>query len=199
MSRLQTVRENWTDITTKLLRDKQALAHFLRFSAKMYKQSFSDAVLIYQQKSDITAEWTCTNANATFTDSAALLTTVSFAETGSFDIVCTVTDGENTVTAIKTVTVEPSDSYADIDPDKQEAPAPEIEVVLPEYADRKQVINAKIEKLNDTEISWYSVIFNGNTAVNVDDEGNFTLTMPNKDGEFPVVVRAFDWSGNLHL
>ena len=146
-------------------------------------------------KSDITAEWTCTNANATFTDSTALLTTVSFAETGSFDIVCTVTDGENTVTAVKTVTVEPADSYADIDPDKQEAPAPEIEVVLPEYADRKQVINAKIEKLNDTEISWYSVIFNGNTAVNVDDEGNFTLTMPNKDGEFPVVVRAFDWSG----
>ncbi len=146
-------------------------------------------------KSDIIAEWTCTNANVTFTDSTALLTIVSFAETGSFDIVCTVTDGENTVTAVKTVTVEPADSYADIDPDKQEAPAPEIEVVLPEYADRKQVINAKIEKLNDTEISWYSVIFNGNTAVNVDDEGNFTLTMPNKDGEFPVVVRAFDWSG----
>jgi hypothetical protein len=29
--------------------DKQELAHFLRFSAKMYKQSFSDAVLIYQK------------------------------------------------------------------------------------------------------------------------------------------------------
>lgn len=54
MSRLQTVRENWTDITTKLLRDKQELAHFLRFSAKMYKQSFSDAVLIYQQNPNAT-------------------------------------------------------------------------------------------------------------------------------------------------
>ena len=54
MSRLQTVRENWTDITTKLLRDKQELAHFLRFSAKMYKQSFSDAVLIYQQNPSAT-------------------------------------------------------------------------------------------------------------------------------------------------
>lgn len=54
MSRLQTVRENWTDITTKLLRDKQELAHFLRFSAKMYKQSFPDAVLIYQQNSNAT-------------------------------------------------------------------------------------------------------------------------------------------------
>lgn len=49
MSRLETVRENWADITTKLLRDKQLLAHFLRFSAGMYKQSFSDAALIYQQ------------------------------------------------------------------------------------------------------------------------------------------------------
>lgn len=49
MSRLETVRENWTDITDKLLRDKQLLAHFLRFSAGMYKQSFSDAALIYQQ------------------------------------------------------------------------------------------------------------------------------------------------------
>lgn len=54
MSRLQTVRENWTEITTKLLRDKQELAHFLRFSAKMYKQSFSDAVLIYQQNPNAT-------------------------------------------------------------------------------------------------------------------------------------------------
>lgn len=54
MSRLQTVRENWTDITTKLLRDKHELAHFLRFSAKMYKQSFSDAVLIYQQNPNAT-------------------------------------------------------------------------------------------------------------------------------------------------
>lgn len=54
LSRLQTVRENWTDITTKLLRDKQELAHFLRFSAKMYKQSFSDAVLIYQQNPNAT-------------------------------------------------------------------------------------------------------------------------------------------------
>ena len=49
MLRLETVRENWSDITNKLLRDKQLLAHFLRFSAGMYKQSFSDAVLIYQQ------------------------------------------------------------------------------------------------------------------------------------------------------
>lgn len=54
MSRLQTVRENWTDITTKLLRDKQELANFLRFSASMYKQSFSDAVLIYQQNPNAT-------------------------------------------------------------------------------------------------------------------------------------------------
>ncbi len=49
MSRLETVRSNWSDITNKLLRDKQLLAHFLRFSAGMYKQSFSDAALIYQQ------------------------------------------------------------------------------------------------------------------------------------------------------
>lgn len=49
MSRLETVRENWSEITDKLLRDKQLLAHFLRFSAGMYKQSFSDAALIYQQ------------------------------------------------------------------------------------------------------------------------------------------------------
>ncbi len=49
MSRLETVRESWTDITDKLLHDKQLLAHFLRFSASMYKQSFSDAALRIQQ------------------------------------------------------------------------------------------------------------------------------------------------------
>ncbi len=41
---IQTVRENWTDITTKLLRDKQELAHFLRLSAKMYIRIFLDSV-----------------------------------------------------------------------------------------------------------------------------------------------------------
>ena len=54
MSRFQSVCDNWADITDKLLRDKQQLAHFLRFSAKMYKQSFSDAALIYQQNPNST-------------------------------------------------------------------------------------------------------------------------------------------------
>lgn len=54
MTRLQTVRDNWTEITAKLLRDKQELAKFLQFSAGMYKQSFSDATLIYQQNPNAT-------------------------------------------------------------------------------------------------------------------------------------------------
>ena len=49
MSRYNTVLYNWTEVTNLLLHDKQHLAHFLRFSAGMYKQSFSDAALIYQQ------------------------------------------------------------------------------------------------------------------------------------------------------
>ena len=53
MSRYNTVLYNWTEVTNRLLHDKQLLAHFLRFSAGMYKQSFSDAALIYQQKVDI--------------------------------------------------------------------------------------------------------------------------------------------------
>lgn len=146
-------------------------------------------------ESDITVEWSSESGEVSFADNASLITNVSISETGSYEIICTVSDGENTVIARKTIKCDPADSYADIDPDKQEAPAPEISVDLPKYADRKQVINAKIENLNNTEISWYSVIFNGNTPVNVDDDGNFTLTMPNKDGTFPVVVRAFDWAG----
>ncbi len=146
-------------------------------------------------KSDISVKWSCDNENVKFADNTKLMTSVICAETGSYDIVCTVNDGEKTVQNMRTIVCEPADSYADIDPDKQEAAAPKIKVDLPKYADRKEVINAKIEKLNDTEISWYSVIFNGNTAVNVDDEGNFTLTMPNSDGTYKVVVRAFDWAG----
>ena len=49
MSRYNTVLYNWTEVTNRLMRDKQLLAHFLRFSAGMYKQSFPDAALIYQQ------------------------------------------------------------------------------------------------------------------------------------------------------
>ena len=54
MNKLQTVQNNWTEITDRLLADKQELAHFLRFSAKMYKQSFSDAALIYHQNPNAT-------------------------------------------------------------------------------------------------------------------------------------------------
>ena len=54
MSRLQTVRKNWTEITERLRSDKQELAQFLRFSAGMYKQSFPDAALIYHQNPNAT-------------------------------------------------------------------------------------------------------------------------------------------------
>ena len=49
MSRYNTVLYNWTEVTNRLLHDKQLLVYFLRFSAGMYKQSFSDAALIFQQ------------------------------------------------------------------------------------------------------------------------------------------------------
>ena len=54
MSRYNTVLWGWTEVTNRLLHDKQQLAHFLRFSAGMYKQSFPDAALIYQQNSHAT-------------------------------------------------------------------------------------------------------------------------------------------------
>lgn len=147
-------------------------------------------------KSELSVKWSCDNKNVKFADDSKLMTSVICAKTGSYDIVCTVNDGEKTVQNMRTIVCEPADSYADIDPDKQdEAAAPKIKVALPKYAYRNEKINTKIEKLNDTEISWYSVIFNGNTAVNVDDEGNFALTMPNRDGTYKVVVRAFDWAG----
>ena len=49
MSRLNSVCDSWKDVTTRLMNDKQEFAQFLRFSAGMYKQSFSDAALIYNQ------------------------------------------------------------------------------------------------------------------------------------------------------
>ena len=54
MSRIQSVRANWTEITERLRSDKQELAQFLRFSAGMYKQSFPDAALIYHQNPNAT-------------------------------------------------------------------------------------------------------------------------------------------------
>ena len=146
--------------------------------------------------SDISVSWSCDSENVKFSGADGIITSVTCAEAGSYDIVCTVNDGEKTVTGTKTIVCEPADSYADIDPDHEdEAVAPKINVVLPKYADRKDKISTKIEKLNNTEISWYSVIFNGSQAVEVNDEGEFTLTMPNRDGTYTVVVRAFDWSG----
>ena len=54
LSKIETIKENWSEIITKLMQDKQELAQFLRFAAGMYKHSFSDAVLIYHQNPNAT-------------------------------------------------------------------------------------------------------------------------------------------------
>ena len=146
--------------------------------------------------SDISVKWSSENESISFTDSEALITTATVSKAGNCDIVCTVSDGENITQAICIINIDPQDKYEDIDPDKEEAAAPNISVNIPEYADRGQKINAKIENLNSTEISWYSVIFRGNTPINVSDDGSFSLTMPNSNGTYHLVVRAFDWAGN---
>ena len=54
MNKIETIKKNWSEIITKLMQDKQELAQFLRFSAGMYKQSFSDSALIYHQNPNAT-------------------------------------------------------------------------------------------------------------------------------------------------
>ena len=54
MSKIETIKQNWSEIIDRLRSDKQELAQFLRFSAGMYKQSFSDAALIYHQNPNAT-------------------------------------------------------------------------------------------------------------------------------------------------
>ena len=144
---------------------------------------------------DLSFEWSCIDGNVTFADKNALITSAIFSSEGEYEIKLTVNDGEKTAVALFGIIVSPADKYEDIDPESGEASAPEISVKLPQYADRYQKISAKIENLNNTEISWYSVIFNDRTAVEVSDSGEFTLTMPGSNGTYKVVVRAFDWSG----
>jgi len=54
LNKIETIKENWSEIIDRLRSDKQELAQFLRFSAGMYKQSFSDAALIYHQNPNAT-------------------------------------------------------------------------------------------------------------------------------------------------
>jgi len=149
--------------------------------------------------SDVEVTWSCDSLSADFSDESGLFTTVVFSETGEYNISCTVNDGESVFETTRTIKVEALDEYEDIDPDIIEQAKPEIYVNLPDYADKKQVITSRIESLNDTEISWYSVIFRGNTPINVEDDGSFSLTMPNSNGIYHVVVRAFDWAGNCDV
>lgn len=97
-------------------------------------------------KSDISIKWSCDDENVKFADDSELMTSVNCAETGSYDIVCTVNDGEKTVQNMRTIVCEPADSYADIDPDKKdEAVAPKIKVNLPKYADRNEKSTPKLK------------------------------------------------------
>lgn len=146
-------------------------------------------------RSDVLSfEWSCADGNAVFADKNSLVTSAVFSSEGEHEIKLAVNDGEKITYASVTVNVVPADEYDDIDPSKGEAAPPEIAVKLPQYADRNQKITAKIESLNSTEIAWYSVIINARTAVNVSDDGEFTLTMGG-NGTYKVVVMAFDWSG----
>ncbi len=47
MNRIETVRDNWTEIITKLLNDKQELVNFLRFSSKMYNSILKKELQLY--------------------------------------------------------------------------------------------------------------------------------------------------------
>ena len=140
-------------------------------------------------------EWSCTDGNVVFADKNSLITSAVFSSEGEHEIKLAVNDGEKITYALVTVNVVPADKYDDIDPSKGEAAPPEIAVKLPQYADRNQKISAKIENLNRTEIAWYSVILNGKTAVDVSDDGEFTIAMPGYSGTHKVIVKAFDWSG----
>src|SRR5690606_39203534 len=141
-------------------------------------------------------QWTSENEEIEFTEPNSLLSKVISWVPGTYPVSCTVSDGEHMVSVSTLITVEKSDIYDQIGAeDGIEAPAPEILVTIPEYADRQQIIDAHIENLNDTEIAWYSVILNGNQVIPVDNDGNFTITMPNRDGKYSVDIRAFDWSG----
>jgi len=54
MTRLQSVRDNWNEVTEALKADKQTAQNFLEFSARMYKIPFPDAALIYHQNPNAT-------------------------------------------------------------------------------------------------------------------------------------------------
>lgn len=143
----------------------------------------------------LTFDWSCDDESVTFADKNALITSAVFSKEGVYEVKLTVNDGEKSSESVFEITVSPADKYEDIDPESGEAAAPQISVNLPQYADRYQKITAKIEKLNNTEIAWYSVILNGDRTIEVSENGEFTLTMPEAYRAYPVVVRAFDWSG----
>lgn len=145
---------------------------------------------------EITVKWSSENGSVTFENDESLITAATVSEICSCDIICTVSDGDKTVQAISVMNVIQPEHYDDIDPDKEIAMVPEISVNIPQYADRNQKIEAKIENLNNTEISWYSVIFRGNQAINVADDGSFTFTTPNSNGTYHLTIRGFDWAGN---
>lgn len=48
-SRYETARKNWDEIIRNLQNNKQKLAEYFKFSSRLYKHSFSDAVMIYKQ------------------------------------------------------------------------------------------------------------------------------------------------------
>jgi|GEM_PF-919342 YD repeat-containing protein len=146
--------------------------------------------------SDISVTWGCDDENVSFSDASGAFTSVTCSVNGSYDITCTVSDGENTYQCVKTIVCEPADSFTDIDPEQQqETEAPSISVMLPQFADRGERISAKIELLNSADISWYSAILDDRTAADVADDGSFSITMPETDGVYNLVVRAYDWSG----
>ena len=50
----EAVKQAWFEINEQLRNNKQEYIDYLKFSAKMYKQPYSDAVLVYQQNRNAT-------------------------------------------------------------------------------------------------------------------------------------------------
>jgi len=149
------------------------------------------------QNSEFQMEWFCDEEDVVFSNPKSNTTTVKVAKEGTYEIQFRISDGERVVESSRTVVVEKEDSYLDIDSETNLGPAPSISCVLPEKVLRGQVLEAQIDSLNDTEIAWYSVIYNNNTTTNVSEDGKFELTIPYSTGTYTLVIQAFDWSGQV--
>ncbi|MBR4023608.1 MAG: HNH endonuclease [Ruminococcus sp.] len=134
--------------------------------------------------SRLSFNWSCDSENVQILNPNKPYTSFIFTESGNYEVVLEVSDGNSTSVITKTIKVLNDETLI----------KPIIDIEVPSIVKSGEVINGRVVNLNDAEISDYEVMVGG-SVVTVATDGRFSFSVPDSDTFIGVEAKAFNIVG----